>query len=64
MKIGVMSAAFPNTSLEDLATWASDSGFEMLELACWPAGEARDRRYGGVVLSVRSQGGADQRYAV
>jgi sugar phosphate isomerase/epimerase len=49
MKIGVMSAAFPEMSLEDLATWASGSGFGMLELACWPAGEARDRRYGGVV---------------
>ena len=49
MKIGVMSAAFPNMSLEDLATWAADSGFEMLELACWPAGEGKDRKYGGVV---------------
>jgi len=49
MKIGVMSAAFPNWSLEELATWASDSGFQMLELACWPAGEGKDRKYGGVV---------------
>ena len=49
MKIGVMSAAFPDMSLEDLATWAADSGFGMLELACWPAGEGRDRKYGGVV---------------
>jgi len=49
MKIGVMSAAFPNLSLEELATWASNSGFEMLEIACWPAGEGKDRKYGGVV---------------
>jgi sugar phosphate isomerase/epimerase len=49
MKIGIMSAAFPEMSLEDMATWASESGFGMVELACWPAGEARDRRYGGVV---------------
>ncbi len=48
MKIGVMTAAFPNLSLEELATWASDSGFEMLEIACWPAGEGKDRKYGGV----------------
>jgi len=48
MKIGVMTAAFPNLSLEELATWASDSGFQMLEIACWPAGEAKDRKYGGV----------------
>ncbi len=49
MKIGVMTAAFPNLSLEGLATWASDSGFEMLEIACWPSGEGSDRKYGGVV---------------
>ena len=49
MKIGVMSAAFPNMSLMDLATWASQSGFGMLEVACWPSGEGKDRKYGGVV---------------
>jgi sugar phosphate isomerase/epimerase len=49
MKIGVMTAAFPDLSLKELATWAADSGFQMLEIACWPAGEAKDRKYGGVV---------------
>lgn len=49
MKIGVMTAAFPNLSLEELATWASNSGFEMVEVCCWPAGEEKDRKYGGVV---------------
>lgn len=49
MKIGVMSAAFPNLSLEEAATWASENGFEMLEVCCWPAGEGKDRKYGGVV---------------
>jgi sugar phosphate isomerase/epimerase len=49
MKLGLMSAAFPEMSLEDIATWTADSGFEMLEIACWPAGEGRDRKYGGVV---------------
>jgi len=49
MKIGVMSAAFPNLSLEEVATWASDSGVQMLEVCCWPAGDAKDRKYGGVV---------------
>ena len=39
MKIGVMTAAFPTLSLEELATWASDSGFERLEIACWPSVE-------------------------
>lgn len=47
MKLGLMSAAFPNLSLEDLAAWASENGFGMLELACWPPGRA-ERRYAGV----------------
>lgn len=47
MKLGLMSAAFPNWSLEKLAAWAAENGFEMLELACWPVGKA-ERRYAGV----------------
>jgi sugar phosphate isomerase/epimerase len=47
MKLGLMSAAFPQLSLEELAAWASENGFEMLELACWPVGKA-ERRYAGV----------------
>jgi sugar phosphate isomerase/epimerase len=49
MKLGVMTAAFPDMSLEEVATWAAGSGFEMLEPCCWPAGEDKDRKYGGVV---------------
>jgi sugar phosphate isomerase/epimerase len=47
MKLGLMSAAFPSLTLEELAAWASSNGFGMLELACWPAGKA-SRRYAGV----------------
>ncbi len=47
MKLGMMSAALPNLSLDELAKWASETGFEMLEIACWPPGKA-DRRYAGV----------------
>jgi sugar phosphate isomerase/epimerase len=47
MKLGLMSAAFPQMSLEELAKWTAGNGFEMLELACWPVGKA-DRRYAGV----------------
>ncbi len=47
MKLGLMSAAFPGWSLEKLAAWAAENGFEMLELACWPVGKA-ERRYAGV----------------
>lgn len=47
MKLGLMSAALGNLSLEQLAVWASSNGFDMLELACWPRAKA-SRRYAGV----------------
>lgn len=47
MKLGLMTAAFPGQSLEEVATWAADNSFQMLELACWPVGKAT-RRYAGV----------------
>lgn len=47
MKLGLMTAAFPDKSLKEVAEWASITGFEMLELACWPVGKAT-RRYAGV----------------
>lgn len=47
MKLGLMSAALPQMTLEQLAKWASANGFEMLELACWPVSKA-ERRYAGV----------------
>jgi len=34
--------------LERVASWASDNGFEMLEVACWPATGGERRRYAGV----------------
>ncbi len=47
MKLGLLSAAFPGKSLEEVAAWAAANGFEMLEIACWPVGRA-ERRYAGV----------------
>lgn len=47
MKLGFMTAALPDMSLEPLARWASEAGFGMLEIACWPRGKA-ERRYAGV----------------
>jgi sugar phosphate isomerase/epimerase len=49
MKIGFMTAAFSNLSLKEVAKFASDNGFQTLEVVCWPAGEEKDRKYGGVV---------------
>ena len=47
MKLGLLTAAFPGKSLSEVAEWASQNGFQMLELACWPLGKAT-RRYAGV----------------
>ncbi len=47
MKLGLLTAAFPGQSLEQVAVWAAENGFEMLEIACWPVGKAA-RRYAGV----------------
>ncbi len=47
MKLGFLTAALPNAGLPEIASWAAESGFGMLEVACWPVGK-KDRRYGGV----------------
>lgn len=47
MKLGIVSAALPQLSLEELAAWAANNQFEALELMCWPASRA-ERRYAGV----------------
>ena len=48
MKLGLLTAAFPDLTLEEIAGWAAASGFETLEIACWPAGGGEKRRYAGV----------------
>ena len=48
MKLGFLTAAFPSLSLEEVAQWAQDSGFEALEIACWPSSGGEKRRYAGV----------------
>jgi sugar phosphate isomerase/epimerase len=48
MRLGLLTAAFPRLSLERVAAWASANGFEMLEVACWPAAGGERRRYAGV----------------
>ena len=48
MKLGLLTAAFPTLSLDEVARWAHESGFEALEIACWPASGSERRRYAGV----------------
>ena len=37
MKLGFLTACLPDRSLEEIASWAADEGFEALEVAAWPA---------------------------
>jgi sugar phosphate isomerase/epimerase len=48
VKLGLLTAAFPDLRLEEVAAWAAAEGFETLEVACWPAAGADQRRYAGV----------------
>jgi sugar phosphate isomerase/epimerase len=48
MKLGLLTAAFPDLTLEEVAAWSAANGFATLELACWPSGGGERRRYAGV----------------
>ena len=47
MKLGFFTAALPGNTLEQAARWGAESGFQAIEIACWPLGKAT-RRYAGV----------------
>jgi len=47
MKLGFLTAPFPDTPLEGVAAWAGTNGFESLEIACWPPSRGATRRYAG-----------------
>jgi len=48
MKLGLLTAAFPSLSLDEVAQWAHANGFEALEIASWPSRGSERRRYAGV----------------
>ncbi|WFP78244.1 sugar phosphate isomerase/epimerase [Mesorhizobium sp. WSM4906] len=47
MKLGLLTAPFPDISLGEVADWARSAGFEALEIACWPKASGASRRYAG-----------------
>jgi len=47
MKLGFFTAALPGNTLEQAAQWGAESGFQAIEIACWPYEKAA-RRYAGV----------------
>ena len=47
MKLGLLTAPFPETPLDTVAAWSAANGFESLEIACWPRTTGPTRRYAG-----------------
>ena len=42
MKLGLLTAPFPETPLMEVADWTAANGFESIEIACWPAVDGPD----------------------
>ena len=47
MKLGFVSAIFPELFLEQVLEFARVEGFKCVEAMCWPAGKA-ERKFAGV----------------
>ena len=47
MKLGFVSAIFPELSFEQVLAFARDEGFACVEAMCWPAGKV-ERKFAGV----------------
>jgi sugar phosphate isomerase/epimerase len=47
MRLGFLTAPFPETPLMEVADWAAEAGFDILEIACWPRASGATRRYAG-----------------
>jgi sugar phosphate isomerase/epimerase len=47
VRLGLLTAPFPSTPLDDVADWTAANGFESIEIACWPPAGGEARRYAG-----------------
>jgi len=47
MKLGFVSAILPDLTLEEILAFAAETGYESVEVMCWPV-ERATRRYAGV----------------
>ena len=62
MQLGFVSAILPEQTLTEVVQFAADTGFDCVELMCWPKGKA-ERRYAGVThvdVTDLSQAKADE----
>ncbi|MEO5940804.1 MAG: sugar phosphate isomerase/epimerase [Candidatus Limnocylindrales bacterium] len=47
MRLGLLTAPFPNAPLGEVVDWTAANGFESIEIACWPRTSGPSRRYAG-----------------
>ena len=47
MQLGFVSAILPDLTFEQVLRTAAETGFDCVEVCCWPVGKA-ERRYAGV----------------
>jgi sugar phosphate isomerase/epimerase len=47
MKLGFVTAILPDLELEEVLKFAAETGYQCIEVMCWPKGKA-ERRYAGV----------------
>jgi sugar phosphate isomerase/epimerase len=47
MKLGLLTAPFPDTPLTEVVDWSVANEFESIEIACWPRSSGPARRYAG-----------------
>jgi sugar phosphate isomerase/epimerase len=47
MRLGLLTAPFPETPLADVVDWTAANGFDAIEIACWPRTTGPTRRYAG-----------------
>ncbi len=48
MKLGLLTAAFPQLTLVEAAEWSAANGCEMMEIAGWPNASGERRHHAGV----------------
>ncbi len=63
MKLGFLSAILPDLPFEEVVNFASEHGFQCVEMCSWPVGKA-ERKYAGVthinVNELQTKGQADE----
>lgn len=47
MRLGLLTAPFPETPLDEVVDWTAANGFDAIEIACWPRTTGPTRRYAG-----------------